>query len=81
MVDTVLLGSRIGFDRTEDALYGIRFERISPDSPVFVTACRRLDRFIVLSLLVEMDRLASHICRRMTFVLCPALARFPSMSP
>lgn len=61
----------------EEALYEDALESISVRSPVFVTALPRSGTTILLKLLVETRRFASHTYRDMPFVLCPMLwARF-----
>lgn len=63
----------------EEILYRDTLEEISPEDPVFVTALPRSGTTILLQLLADSGRFASHTYRDMPFVLCPMLwSRFSS---
>ena len=63
----------------EEILYGDTLEAISLEDPVFVTALPRSGTTILLQLLADSGRFASHTYRDMPFVLCPMLwSRFSS---
>ena len=57
----------------EDLLYGDALEGITADDPVFITALPRAGTTILLKLLWETGRFASHTYQDMPFVLCPLL--------
>ncbi|WP_118828408.1 sulfotransferase domain-containing protein [Salinibacter ruber] len=57
----------------EDLLYGDALDGIEADDPVFITALPRAGTTILLKLLWETGRFASHTYQDMPFVLCPLL--------
>ncbi len=57
----------------EDLLYGDALDGITADDPVFITALPRAGTTILLKLLWETGRFASHTYQDMPFVLCPLL--------
>ena len=57
----------------EDALYADRIEGITADDPVFITSLPRSGTTILLKLLWQTGRFASHTYQDMPFVLCPLL--------
>jgi hypothetical protein len=57
----------------EDALYADRIDGITADNPVFITSLPRSGTTILLKLLWQTGRFASHTYQDMPFVLCPLL--------
>ena len=57
----------------EETLYGDAFEGISAEEPVFITALPRSGTTILLRLLWQTGRFASHTYQDMPFVLSPLL--------
>lgn len=57
----------------EDTLYADRLKRITAENPVFITALPRSGTTILLKLLCQTGRFASHTYRDMPFVLCPLI--------
>jgi hypothetical protein len=57
----------------EELLFGDTLDSVPLEDPVFVTALPRSGTTILLRLLWQTDRFASHIYRDMPFVLCPVL--------
>jgi hypothetical protein len=57
----------------EETLYADRIDGISADDPVFITSLPRSGTTILLKLLWQTGRFASHTYRDMPFVLCPLI--------
>lgn len=59
----------------EEALYGDEIEAVSVDEPVFISSLPRAGTTILLRLLWNTDRFATHTYEDMPFVLCPMIWR------
>jgi hypothetical protein len=57
----------------EETLYADQFDGLKADDPVFITSLPRSGTTILLKLLWQTGRFASHTYRDMPFVLCPLL--------
>jgi hypothetical protein len=57
----------------EETLYADRIKGITADDPVFITSLPRSGTTILLKLLWQTGRFASHTYRDMPFVLCPLI--------
>ncbi len=57
----------------EETLYVDQLDGITADDPVFITSLPRSGTTILLKLLWQTDRFASHTYRDMPFVLCPLI--------
>ena len=66
-------GIQVALADVEERLFASELGRIAVDAPVFVTALPRAGTTILLNLLVQSGRFASHTYRDLPFVLCPLL--------
>jgi hypothetical protein len=57
----------------EETLYADRIDGVTADDPVFITSLPRSGTTILLKLLWQTGRFASHTYRDMPFVLCPLI--------